>query len=68
MEEDLCPIFDSFFRDVDQVKLGILSHLASFLKPLQLRIRQTYLDTLTALFSSEDVGNDISPLTFGLSV
>ncbi len=49
VEEDLCPIFDSFFRDVDEVKIGILSHLALFLKQLKLTTRQTYLDKLTYL-------------------
>ncbi|CAF4617396.1 unnamed protein product, partial [Rotaria sp. Silwood2] len=49
VEEDLCPIFDSFFRDVDEVKIGILSNLARFLKVLQLSTRRTYLDKLTYL-------------------
>ncbi|CAF4825542.1 unnamed protein product [Rotaria sp. Silwood1] len=93
VEEDLCPIFDSFFRDVDEVKIGILSNLARFLKVLQLSTRRTYLDKLTyltcvdnqrnwrfrfesanqlyeltSLFSSVDVGDYISPLTFGMAV
>ncbi len=41
--------FDSFFRDVDEVKIGILSHLALFLKQFPLTTRQTYLDKLTYL-------------------
>ena len=49
VEEDLCPVFDSFFRDVDEVKIGILSHLAQFLEQLPLNTRQTYLDKLTDL-------------------
>ncbi|CAF3937743.1 unnamed protein product [Adineta steineri] len=49
VEEDLCPVFDSFFRDVDEVKIGILSHLAQFLKVLQLSTRKIYLDKLNSL-------------------
>ncbi|CAF3584726.1 unnamed protein product [Rotaria socialis] len=49
VEEDLCPIFDSFYRDVDEVKIGILSNLARFLKVLQLSARRNYLDKLTYL-------------------
>ncbi|CAF0962826.1 unnamed protein product [Rotaria magnacalcarata] len=49
VEEDLCPIFDSFYRDVDEVKIGILSNLARFLKVLQLSTRRNYLDKLTYL-------------------
>ena len=36
VEEDLCPIFDSFIRDVDEVKIGILPNLSKFLKVLSL--------------------------------
>ncbi|CAF1281058.1 unnamed protein product [Adineta ricciae] len=57
VEEDLCPIFESFLRDVDEVKIGILSHLAQFLKVLQISKRQTYLDKLTCLTSVDNQRN-----------
>ncbi|CAF3959358.1 unnamed protein product [Rotaria sordida] len=57
VEEDLCPIFDSFFRDVDEVKIGILSNLAKFLKVLRLSTRRTYLDKLNYLTSVDNQRN-----------
>jgi serine/threonine-protein phosphatase 4 regulatory subunit 1 len=57
VEEDLCPVFDSFCRDVDEVKIGILSHLAQFLKVLPLTTRRNYLDKLTYLTSVDNQRN-----------
>ncbi len=57
VEEDLCPIFDSFFRDVDEVKIGILSHLAQFLKVLQLSTRRIYLEKFNYLTSVDNQRN-----------
>ncbi len=57
VEDDLCPVFDSFFRDVDEVKIGILSHLAQFLKVLPLSNRKNYLDKLTYLTSVDNQRN-----------
>ena len=57
VEEDLCPIFDSFIRDVDEVKIGILSNLSKFLKILSLPTRRNYLDKLTYLTSVDNQRN-----------
>jgi len=46
-----------FFRDVDEVKIGILSHLAQFLKVLQPSTRKAYLDKLTYLTSVDNQRN-----------
>lgn len=29
---DLLPIFDDFFKDLDEVRIGILKHLTDFLR------------------------------------
>jgi serine/threonine-protein phosphatase 4 regulatory subunit 1 len=29
---DLVPIFDEFLKDLDEVRIGVLKHLANFLK------------------------------------
>jgi len=29
---DLIPIFDDFIKDLDEVRVGVLSHLSDFLK------------------------------------
>ena len=29
---DLVPIFDGFIKDLDEVRIGVLSHLSDFLK------------------------------------
>lgn len=57
VEEDLCPTFDSFLRDVDEVKIGILSHLTDFLRVLNIDTRRTYLDRLNDLVSSDNQRN-----------
>lgn len=29
---DLLPVFDGFLKDLDEVRIGVLKHLADFLK------------------------------------
>ena len=57
IEEDLCPVFDSFLRDVDEVKIGLLSHLSQFLELLRPETRRIYLDKLTHLTSVDNQRN-----------
>ena len=57
VEEDLCPVFESFLRDVDEVKIGILSHLSQFLQVLSASTRRTYLDKLTYLTTVDNQRN-----------
>ncbi|KAL3859973.1 hypothetical protein ACJMK2_010151 [Sinanodonta woodiana] len=40
---DLVPVFDGFLKDLDEVRIGILRHLADFLKLLQPNTRRQYL-------------------------
>ncbi|CAF0779211.1 unnamed protein product [Didymodactylos carnosus] len=56
-EEDLCPVFESFLRDVDEVKIGIITHLAEFFKLLRPVMRNQYLEKLTCLTSVDNQRN-----------
>ncbi|XP_052229357.1 serine/threonine-protein phosphatase 4 regulatory subunit 1-like isoform X1 [Dreissena polymorpha] len=40
---DLVPVFDGFLKDLDEVRIGILRHLADFLKFLHPNVRRQYL-------------------------
>ncbi|KAK3581114.1 hypothetical protein CHS0354_033907 [Potamilus streckersoni] len=40
---DLVPVFDGFLKDLDEVRIGILRHLADFLRLLQPNTRRQYL-------------------------
>merc|ERR1719168_38440 len=39
----LVPIFNGFIKDLDEVRIGVLKHLADFLKLLPLELRRDYL-------------------------
>ncbi|XP_052816224.1 serine/threonine-protein phosphatase 4 regulatory subunit 1-like isoform X2 [Mya arenaria] len=40
---DLVPVFDGFLKDLDEVRIGILRHLADFLRLLRRDVRRQYL-------------------------
>ncbi|XP_045192061.2 serine/threonine-protein phosphatase 4 regulatory subunit 1-like isoform X1 [Mercenaria mercenaria] len=40
---DLVPVFDGFLKDLDEVRIGILRHLADFLRLLHPDVRRQYL-------------------------
>lgn len=40
---DLVPVFDGFLKDLDEVRIGILRHLADFLRLLNPVVRRQYL-------------------------
>ncbi|XP_012254171.2 serine/threonine-protein phosphatase 4 regulatory subunit 1-like isoform X2 [Athalia rosae] len=40
---DLVPIYDGFIKDLDEVRIGALKHLATFLKVLRPQDRRQYL-------------------------
>ena len=44
--EDLVPIFDGFIKDLDEVRIGALKHLANFLSLLSEVTRNAYLPRL----------------------
>ncbi|KAI4493300.1 hypothetical protein M0802_009468 [Mischocyttarus mexicanus] len=43
---DLVPIYDGFIKDLDEVRIGVLKHLATFLKILKPTYRWHYLPRL----------------------
>ncbi|XP_014604176.1 PREDICTED: serine/threonine-protein phosphatase 4 regulatory subunit 1-like isoform X2 [Polistes canadensis] len=43
---DLVPIYDGFIKDLDEVRIGVLKHLATFLKILKPSYRWHYLPRL----------------------
>ncbi|XP_015185244.1 PREDICTED: serine/threonine-protein phosphatase 4 regulatory subunit 1-like isoform X2 [Polistes dominula] len=43
---DLVPIYDGFIKDLDEVRIGVLKHLATFLKILKPTYRWHYLPGL----------------------
>ncbi|XP_035726061.1 serine/threonine-protein phosphatase 4 regulatory subunit 1-like isoform X1 [Vespa mandarinia] len=43
---DLVPIYDGFIKDLDEVRIGVLKHLATFLKILKPNYRWHYLPRL----------------------
>jgi len=52
---DLIPIFNGFLRDLDEVRIGLLKHLADFLKLLPSDLRRDYLPKLSDFL---DMDND----------
>lgn len=50
---DLVPVFDGFLKDLDEVKIGVLKHLADFL-----RVRSTFK---TNILCSEAPLNTVCP-------
>lgn len=42
-EEDLMPAFDLYLKDLDQVKLGVVTHLSKFLQVLSPETREEYM-------------------------
>lgn len=55
--EHLTPIFDGFIKDLDEVRIGILRHLAYFLKIITPAKRNTYLPRLQEFLKTENVWN-----------
>eukprot|EP01104_Vermistella_antarctica_P011447 TRINITY_DN319_c0_g3_i1.p1 TRINITY_DN319_c0_g3~~TRINITY_DN319_c0_g3_i1.p1 ORF type:complete len:947 (-),score=225.84 TRINITY_DN319_c0_g3_i1:2-2842(-) len=50
-EASLLPTFELFMNDLDPVKVGVVKHLAEFLRMLRPKTRQNYLPTLLDLVS-----------------
>lgn len=55
-EKDLCPVFDVYRRDTEDVRAGVVRHLAAFLGALSPECRESYLPVL------EEVLQQSSPL------
>ena len=56
-EQDLCQIFDQFIKDEEMVRVGAITHLASFLKQLHLPARESYLPVMAEVIETADESN-----------
>ena len=54
---DLVPIFNGFIKDLDEVRIGILKHLAEFLKLLSPNHRAEYLPRLEEFLKMDNERN-----------
>ncbi len=54
---DLVPIFDSFIKDVDEVRIGIVSNLTKFLRVLTMDYRCTYMPQLNDFIKMDNQRN-----------
>lgn len=55
--KQLVPIFNNFLKDLDEVRIGVLKHLADFLQLLSPDLRQQYLGKLREFLVMENVHN-----------
>ncbi|CAL1686167.1 unnamed protein product [Lasius platythorax] len=54
---DLVPIYDGFIKDLDEVRIGVLKHLATFLKILKPADRCQYLPRLSDFLATDNEWN-----------
>ncbi|XP_077982604.1 serine/threonine-protein phosphatase 4 regulatory subunit 1-like isoform X2 [Glandiceps talaboti] len=54
---DLVPVFNGFLKDLDEVRIGVLRHLADFLKLLRPELRKEYLIRLTDFLQTDNQRN-----------
>ncbi|XP_022104336.1 serine/threonine-protein phosphatase 4 regulatory subunit 1-like isoform X2 [Acanthaster planci] len=54
---DLVPIFNSFLRDLDEVRIGVLKHFADFVKLLKPELRRQYLSRMTDFLTTDNTRN-----------
>jgi serine/threonine-protein phosphatase 4 regulatory subunit 1 len=55
--QDLIPIFNGFLKDLDEVRIGLLKHLADFLKLLPLELRKQYLPKMSDFLNMDNDRN-----------
>jgi serine/threonine-protein phosphatase 4 regulatory subunit 1 len=55
--QDLIPIFNGFLKDLDEVRIGLLKHLADFLKLLKRSDRKEYLPRLSEFLKMDNERN-----------
>jgi len=55
--KDLVPIFNGFIKDLDEVRIGMLKHLAEFLRLLQEKERSEYLPKLEEFLKMDNERN-----------
>ncbi|XP_028409938.1 serine/threonine-protein phosphatase 4 regulatory subunit 1-like [Dendronephthya gigantea] len=54
---DLVPIFNNFLKDLDEVRIGVLKHLARFIKLLAPDLRSGYLPTFSEFLTTDNARN-----------
>ncbi|XP_017792094.1 PREDICTED: serine/threonine-protein phosphatase 4 regulatory subunit 1-like isoform X3 [Habropoda laboriosa] len=54
---DLVPIYDGFIKDLDEVRIGVLKHLSTFLKILKPVDRRQYLPRLKEFLATDNESN-----------
>ncbi|XP_067211708.1 serine/threonine-protein phosphatase 4 regulatory subunit 1 isoform X2 [Linepithema humile] len=54
---DLVPIYDGFIKDLDEVRIGVLKHLATFLQILKPADRCQYLPRLSDFLATDNEWN-----------
>ncbi|GLV33903.1 Protein phosphatase 2A at 29B [Carabus blaptoides fortunei] len=55
--EHLLPIFDGFIKDLDEVRIGVVKHLAHFLKLIGPDVRDSYLPRLAEFLQNDNEWN-----------
>lgn len=55
--EYLTPLFDGFIKDLDEVRIGVLKHLAQFLKLISTEKRTSYLPKLAQFLRNDNEWN-----------
>ena len=56
-QSELVPVFDSFIKDVDEVRMGIVSNLSKFLSVLSLEFRRSYMPKLNDFLKMDNQRN-----------
>ena len=49
MENELLPVFESFVNDEESIRIGIISHLADFMRHVGNSWRESYLPIMTQI-------------------
>lgn len=56
-QKDLLPVFELFFHDLDEVRIGVLKHLSLFLRMLPPSQRKLFLPRLQEFLKLDNVNN-----------
>ncbi|KAK7067602.1 Serine/threonine-protein phosphatase 4 regulatory subunit 1 [Halocaridina rubra] len=56
-QSDLVPVFNGFIRDLDEVRIGVLKHLAHFLRLLRPQNRRDYLPRMDEFLRTDNGHN-----------
>ncbi|KAG0719281.1 Serine/threonine-protein phosphatase 4 regulatory subunit 1 [Chionoecetes opilio] len=56
-QSDLVPVFNGFIKDLDEVRIGVLKHLAHFLRLLRPQHRRNYLPRMDEFLRTDNENN-----------